>query len=87
MNLQNEQTQAAYNLWKNQFPHSEHNLDDNRFYNLALTLLENEDAISENEIEVALDENVTENKVSNYFEKFKVIEKFYGLMLDRGYTK
>lgn len=87
MNLNNERVKISYNTWISQFPNSIHDLDTNRFMELSLTLLENEDNITETEIQKALGINCEDSTLQYYVTVFAVTKSVYSLMLDSGYTK
>lgn len=87
MNLENEKTKSAYDFWKNMFPESLHKLDTDRFDNLVLVLLENDDYITEAEIEQTLGNNVEEWVVDSYSTRFHTLSDMYKLMTNNGYIK
>ncbi len=87
MNLKNEKTKAAYDSWNGSFPESFHQFDTDRFDELALTLLENNDNISDNEIKNALGINSEEWMVDTYSTRFSTLADMYELMLNKGYSK
>ncbi len=87
MNLENEKTKSAYEFWKNIHPESLHKLDTDRFDNLVLVLLENDDYITETEIEQTLENNVEEWIVDSYSTRFHTLSDMYKLMTDNGYVK
>lgn len=87
MNLKNEKTKKAYYFWQSMYPASLHPLDTNRFDELALILLENNDEISETEIEHALGDNSEEWIIDTYLTRFNTMSDMYKLMIKSGYTR
>lgn len=87
MNLENEKTKIAYELWAENLPESLHFYDIERFNNLALLLLENEDEIGASEIESTLGNNFEEHIVDYYIERFSALRDLYELMIKNGYSK
>ncbi len=87
MNLENEKTKKSYDFWKNTYPKSLNDLDVNRFDELSLILLENNDVISDHEIEQTLGADTDEQIIDFYTSRFKVLKIMYKLMINNGYTK
>ena len=87
MNLENEKTKAAYEMWLNFFPESTDQRDLKRFDELSLILLETDDELSDFEISSAMGDNYEEEKADYLFNRFHEFSDFYILMREHGYSK
>ena len=87
MNLENEKTKAAYEMWFNFFPESTDQRDLKRFDELSLILLETDDEISDFEISSAMGDNYEEEKADYLFNRFNTFSDFYSLLIKQGYSK
>lgn len=91
--FENKQTQDKFLKWIKNYPESYHGFDMDRFYDFVLSLKQNEEWISEDELHSAFkgekewDEVYINKIVSDYFQKFLEIGNFIDFLIEKSLIK
>jgi hypothetical protein len=89
----NEETQKKFEKWLTGYPESYHGLDIDRFYDFVLSLKQNQERITEDELDASFKEEKEWNSefrkkiVSDYFNKHLEITMFIDFLTERNLIK